>query len=71
MTTMIEAAEIINAEFTGCYARVEGRRIEITYRGKKSDRIFIENGEVEKAGGFQVAQVANAIAERFDLIKNF
>jgi hypothetical protein len=71
MTTIIECSEIINKEFAGCYASVEGKRIEITYRGKKSEKIFIENGEVTKIGGFSIAQVAGQIAERFNLIKSF
>lgn len=71
MTTIIECSEIINKEFAGCYASVEGKKIEITYRGKKSDKIFIENGEVTKTGGFAVAQVAGQIAEKFNLVKNF
>jgi hypothetical protein len=70
MATLIETAEIINKEFAGCYATVEGRKITVTYRGKKSDKIFIENAEVTKIGGFQVAAVAGQIAERFNLIKN-
>ena len=71
MTTLIEAAEIINKEFAGCYAGVEGKKVTVVYRGKKSDKIFIENGEVTKMGGWQVAGVAGQIAERFNLIKNF
>lgn len=70
MTTLIEAAEIINKEFAGCYASVEGKKLTIVYRGKKSDKIFIENGEVSKIGGWQVAEVAGKIADRFELIKN-
>ena len=69
MATIIEATEIINKEFVGCFASIEGKRITVVYRGKKSERIIIENGEVRKEGGFQVAQVAGKIAERFNLIK--
>jgi len=71
MTTIIEAAEIINKEFAGCYATVEGKRITVIYRGKKTDKVFIENGEVTKSGGWQVTEIAGKIAERFDLVKNF
>ena len=71
MTTLIEAAEIINKEFAGCSASVEGKKITVIYRGKKSDKVFIEDGEVTKIGGWQVAGVAGRIAERFNLIKNF
>lgn len=71
MTTIIECSEIINKEFAGCYASIEGKRITVIYRGKRSDKIIIENGEVSKEGGFQVAQVAGKIAERFNLVTNF
>jgi hypothetical protein len=68
-TTIIEAAEIINNEFAGCFAFVEGRTIEVTVRGKKSDKVYICNGEVSYKGN--CASVAGQIAERFDLVKNF
>jgi len=71
MKTIIEATEIINKEFAGCYASFEGKKISITYRGKKSDKIFIENGEVTMTGGWQVSGIAGQIAERFNLVKNF
>jgi hypothetical protein len=70
LTTITNAAEIINNEFSGCYATVTGKRITVIYRGKKSDKIIIENGEVTKTGGFQVAGVAGQIADKFNLIKN-
>jgi hypothetical protein len=71
MITIIEASEIINKEFAGCYASVEGRKITVTYRGKKSDKVIIYNGEVSYEGGFSVAQVAGKIAERLGLVKVF
>jgi len=71
MTTIIEASEIINKEFAGCFASVEGKKITVVYRGKKSEKIFIENGEVTMIGGWQVGGVADKIAERFNLVKNF
>ena len=71
MTTLIEAAEIINKEFAGCSASVEGKKITVIYRGKKRDKVFIEDGEVTKMGGWQIAKIAGQIAERFNLIKNF
>ncbi|MEL7586638.1 MAG: hypothetical protein AAGU19_07975 [Prolixibacteraceae bacterium] len=69
MTTIIECAEIINKEFAGCFAFVEGRDIEVTVRGKKSDKVYISNGEVRYKGN--CATVAGQIAERFNLVKNF
>ena len=69
MTTLTDAAEIINAELSGCFAFVEGSTIEITVRGKKSDKVYIHNGEVSYKGN--CASVAGKIAERFNLIKNF
>jgi hypothetical protein len=69
MTTVIETSEIINKEFAGCFAYVEGRNIEVTVRGKKADKVYISNGEVSHKGN--CASVAGQIAERFNLIKNF
>ena len=69
MTTIIECSEIINKEFSACFAYVEGRTIEVTVRGKKSDKVYISNGEVSYKGN--CATVAGQIAERFNLIKNF
>jgi hypothetical protein len=69
MNTIIEAAEIINKEFAGCFAFVEGKKIEVTVRGKKSDKVYIYNGEVSFRGN--CASVAGQIAEKFNLIKNF
>lgn len=71
MTTIIEAAEIINKEFAGCGAFVEGKRIEVSYRAKKNEEIIIENGSISYKGGWQIAQVAGQIAERLNLVKNF
>lgn len=67
MKTIIEVAEIINNEFAGCFAFVEGRTIEVTYRGKKNQKIIIEDATVISTGGFQTAQVAAQIATRFNL----
>jgi hypothetical protein len=69
MTTIIEAAEIIDKEFAGCFAYVEGKTIEVTVRGKKSDKVYISNGEVRYKGN--CITVAGMIAERFNLIKKF
>lgn len=69
MTTIIEASEIINNEFAGCFAFVEGKTIEVTVRGKKSDKVYISNGEVSYKGN--CATVAWQIAERLNLVKNF
>jgi hypothetical protein len=69
MTTIIEASEIINKEFTGCFAFVEGKNIEVTVRGKKSDKVYISDGKVSYKGNCVVT--AGAIAERFNLVKNW
>ncbi len=69
MTTIIEASEIINSEFAGCYASVTGKTIKVTYRGKKKEKIIIENGTISVIGGFQIAQISNQIKERFNLEK--
>ena len=66
-TTIIEASEIINKEFAGCFAYIEGRQIIVTYRGKKTEKVFIMDSKVTSVGGFNVAQVAKQIAERFEL----
>jgi hypothetical protein len=69
--TITEAAEIITKEFPGCYATIEGRTIKVVYRGKKTDKITVYNGEISYTGGWQVAGVAGKIADRFNLIRNF
>jgi len=69
MKTIIEASEIINNEFAGCFAFVEGKTIEVTVRGKKSDKVYISNGEVSYKGN--CATTAGQIADRFNLVKNF
>lgn len=69
MTTINEAAEIINKEFAGCFAFIEGKNIEVTVRGKKSDKVYVLDGKVSYKGNCAVT--AGAIAERFNLIKNW
>ena len=71
MTTIIEAAEIINKEFAGCNAYVDDKKIEVSYRGKKNEEIIIENGSISYKGTWQIAQVAGQIADRLNLVKNF
>jgi hypothetical protein len=60
-----------NAEFYGCYAVVEDKKITITLWGKKSDKIFIENGIVTKKGYWQVEMIADKIVDKFNLVKNY
>jgi len=69
MKTLTEASEIINNEFSGCFAFVDSESIEVTVRGKKSDKVYISNGEVSYKGN--CANVAGQIAERLNLVKNF
>ena len=69
MTTLTDAAEIINTELQGCFAFIEGSTIEVTVRGKKSDKIYIRNGEVSYKGN--CASIAGKVADMFNLIKNF
>lgn len=67
--TVQEASEIINKEFAACFAFVEERSIEVTVRGKKSDKVYISNGEVSFKGNCE--SVAIQIATRLNLVKNF
>jgi len=69
MNTILEATEIINKEFTGCFAYQEGKTIEVTVRGKKSDKVYISNGEVRCKGN--TASIAGQIADRLELVKKF
>lgn len=69
MITIIEASEIINKEFAGCFAFVDGKTIEVTVRGKKSDKVYISNGEISYKGNCAI--IAGKIAERFNLFKKF
>jgi len=69
MTTIIEAAEIINNEFKYCYAHTNGASIQVTVRAKKSDVVYIQNGKVSYKG--KCGSVAVLIAERLGLETDF
>jgi len=64
-----EIIEIINSEIAGCFASEEDGIIEVTVRGKKSDKVYIEDGEVSYKGN--CVSVAGQIADRFNLVRNF
>lgn len=68
-TTVKEAAEIINNEFTYCFAYVEGATIEVTVRGKKTDKVYIRNGAVSFKGRCETT--AGEIADLLGLERNF
>ena len=48
--TMAEAIEVINKEIAVCYSFMSGNKIELTVRGKKTDKVFVRNGEVSFIG---------------------
>lgn len=64
--TRIEAVERINEVVAGCFAYTTSNGIEVTYRGKKSNKIRIENGSVT-CTNFQCSAAAHQIAELLGL----
>lgn len=67
--TIEQITNIINNEFEFCNASIEEDIIEVGYRAKKSNKIYIENGAVSFIGNCN--DIACKIADRFELVKNF
>ena len=66
--TYTELAENINKDFTGCFAYTEGKKVVVTYRGKKTDKVFISEGVVTNIGS--TTSIAAQISEKYGFQNN-